>query len=181
MKIKQLIYQLCNSPYIEIYLISGNKIIDILHEKDTGQRWLISQKTNNAFILPDRSEGLLYKNKVIFIYSNESATPLSLEDRININIPKTEYLYELNNSNKFIKIKNPLQKSVTTKTNLKTKKLTQSTLQPTTISPTILKSIINTKIIEDLLKSNESIWEALKIPLIMLIIAITIIIIIFTI
>ena len=173
MKFKEFTLKLFNNPYLEIYLISGNKIIDILYEKDIGQRWLISPKTNKAFILPDRSESLLYKNKSIFIYSNENATPLSLEDHISL---QTNYTYELTTSNKFIKTKtqkiNP---------NLKTKKITKTELIGTTISPTVLKSIINTKIIEDLLKSNQSVWEALKIPLIMLIIAITIIVIIFTI
>ena len=182
MNLKQLKHHLSNKSYLEVYLISGNRIIDILYEADIGQRWLISRKTNKAFIIPDRSEGLLYKQKTIFFYSNENATPLALEDRLNISDIDTDYLYGINSENKFIRLKNRILKNPNNLTNptKRTTKIKPVKITGTTIEPSILKSIINTKIVEDLLKPNESPWEQLKIPIIIGIIAITVIVLILT-
>lgn len=183
MTLKESKLKFLQKPYIEVYLISGNKIIDMIYEQDIGQRWLISRKTNKAFILPDRSESLSDGFKSIFFFSNENSTPLSIEDTEEIEHQDSDYIYGINSDNKFLKLKNRIQKTPKNllKTDLKTKKISPSKIISTTIEPTVLKTIINTKIIEDLLKPNESPWESLKIPIIIAIIAITIIITLFTI
>jgi len=177
MKIKEFKLQLLNKSYLEVYLISGNRIIDTIYEHDIGQRWLISKKTNRAFIIPDRTEGLLLGQKTIFFFSSENSTPLSIEHSEEIEQIDSAYIYGINSENKFLKLKNRLLKNPENliKTNNKTQKIIPSKIVSTTIEPAILKSIINTKIIEDLLKPNENIWEQLKIPIIVGIIAITII------
>jgi len=177
MKFKELILQLKNKSYLEIYLISGNRIIDMIYEQDIGQRWLISKKTNRAFIIPDRTEGLLSGQKTIFFFSSENSTPLSIEHISEINKIDSSYIYGINSENKFLKLKNRLLKNPDNliKTDSKTQKINPSKIVSTTIEPAILKSIINTKIIEDLLKPNTNIWEDLKIPIIIGIIAITVI------
>jgi len=170
----EIILKLFNKTYLEIYLISGNRIIDKLVEEDIGQRWLISKKTNKAFIIPDRSEGLLQGQKTIFFYSAETATPLSIEHIEEIDRLDENYIYGINSENKFLKYKNRILKNPENliRTNGNTKKVNPSRIIPTTIEPSILKAIVNTKIIEELLKPNENMWEQLKIPLIIGIIAI---------
>jgi len=122
MNFNELKLQLQSKAYLEVYLISGNRIIDILYERDIGQRWLISKQTNKAFIIPDRLEGLLYKQKTIFFYSYENATPLTFQDIDEISKTNNDYLYGINSENKFLMLKNRLLKNpdnlipVTTKT-----------------------------------------------------------------
>lgn len=183
MTLKELKLQLTGKTYLEVYLISGNRIIDRLIEQDIGQRWLIAKKTNKAFIIPDRSEGLLEGQKTIFFYSSENATPLSIEHTSEINQLDENYIYGINSENKFLKLKNRILKHPDNllKTTSSTKKVKPSKIIPTTIEPVILKSIVNAKIIEDLLRPNENIWEQLKIPIIIGIIAITLIGFMFTI
>lgn len=183
MKGKELIYQISGKSYIDVYLVAGNKIIDQIIEEDIGQRWLISKKLNKAFILPDRSEGLSFDRKTIFFYGAETATPLSIEEEEDIKTQNTAYLYGIDDNNRLIRYKNKLLKTPESivRTNEETKKVKPTKLLSTTIEPQVLKSIIDTKVVSDLLKSNESIFETLKTPIIIGIIAVVVIMLMFTI
>lgn len=183
MKGKELIYQISGKSYIDVYLVAGNKIIDQIIEEDIGQRWLISKKLNKAFILPDRSEGLSFDRKTIFFYGAETATPLSIEEEEDIKTQNTAYLYGIDDNNRLIRFKNQMLKSPENliKITEETRKVKPTKLLSTTIEPQVLKSIIDTKVVSDLLKSNESIFETLKTPIIIGIIAVVVIMLMFTI
>lgn len=179
---KELIYQISGKIYIDVYIISGNRIIDRIIEEDKGQRWLFSKKMDKAFLVPDRSEGLIYGQKTIFFYSAETSTPLTIEEIEEIEMQDTDYIYGIDDNNRFIRFKNRIFKSPDNliKVTPTTKKMKASKIVSTTIEPQVLKSIINTKIITELLKSPENVWETLKTPIIVGIIAITAIVIYYT-
>lgn len=182
MKGKELIYQISGKSYIDVYLIAGNRIIDRLIEVDIGQRWLVSKKLNKAFILPDRSEGLTFDRKTIFFYGAETATPLTIEEETDIKSQNTDYLYGIDGNNRFIRFKNRMLKSPENliKINEETRKVKPAKLIGTTIEPSVLKAVMYTKVVTDLLKSNENMFETLKIPIIIGIIAIVVIMMMFT-
>lgn len=168
----EIIYQMKGKSYIEVFLISGNHIIDRVYSEDIGQRWLISKKTNKAFLLPDRSEALHIGKKSLFFYSADNALPLAFGDIADINEQDSEYIYGIDAENKLIRMKNRIFKSPDKLINpagTDIQKIKPSKIQPTTIDSTALQSVMNNKVIADLLKPTESPFEALKMPLLALI------------
>lgn len=174
--------KLAKTSTLDICIVSDNKIIDRLRQKDTGQNILVSEKLNRAFIIPDRSDGLHYGFTTFFFYDAENSTPLIKADKKEIDNENNVYCYGVFDDNK---IKRLYNRTVKTPDNLmkydkNTKKCAPIEFKQTTIDNKLLKGIIDTKIITDLIKSPENIFEQLKIPLIVGCICLTIIAMLFT-
>ena len=169
--------KLAKTATLDICIISDNKILDRLRVNDTGQNIVVSSKLNRAFIVPDRSEGLHYGFTTYFFYDSDNSTPLIKADKKLIDNENNIYCYGVFDDNK---IKRTLYRTIKTPDNLQkydkdTKKCAPVEFKQTTIDNKLLKGLIDTKIIEDLIKSPENIFEQLKIPLIVGCICLTII------
>lgn len=161
---------------LEICIVNDNKIIDRFRLKDTGQNIAISKKLNRAFIIPDRSDGLHYGFSTIFFYDSENSTPLIKADKSAIDAENNIYCYGVFDDNK---IKRAYYQMIKSPDNLmkydkNTKKLSAMKFEQTTIDNKLLKGLIDTKIVTDLIKSPENIFEQLKLPIIVGCICLTI-------
>lgn len=145
----ETITKLFSRAYIEVIVISGNRIITRIFEKERGQKWIISKSLNVGFILPDRSEGLQSNNKVVYHFTLDKSTPLTTLSKTDRNMYK-DIVYSLDKDDS-------LRKTMILAEEVE--------FESTNISPEILKSIIDTKVVSDLLKPIESMWEALKLPI----------------
>lgn len=169
--------KLAKTSTLDICILSDNKILDRLRVKDTGQNIVISKRLNRAFIIPERSDGLHYGFTTMFFYDSDNATPLIKKDKDMIDKENNIYCYGINDDNK---IKRLYYRTVKTPDNLNkydkdTKKCAPAEFQQTTINNILLKGIIDTKIIEDLVKSPENIFEQLKTPIIIGFICLTLV------
>lgn len=175
--------KLAKTSTLDICIVSDNKIIDRLRQTDTGQNILVSHKLNRAFIIPDRSDGIHYGFSTIFFYDAENSTPLIKADKNAIDNENNVYCYGVFDDNKIKRLYNRVIKSPDNlmKYDKNTKKCAPLEFHQTTIDNKLLKGIIDTKIITDLIKSPENIFEQLKMPLIVGCICLTIIVMLFTI
>lgn len=146
----ETITKLLSRAYIEIIVISGNRVISRIFEKEKGQKWIVSKELNAGFILPDRSEGLQSNNKVVYHFTLDKSTPLTTLMKEDRKLYK-DIVYTLDKDDS-------LRKSMVLASEID--------FESTNISPEILKSIIDTKVVSDLLKPVEGMWEALKLPII---------------
>lgn len=146
----ETIVKLLSRSYIEIVIISGNIVISRIFEKEKGQKWIVIPSLNAGLILPDRNEGLKSGSKVVYHYTLDKSTPLSLLAKSDKTLYK-DIIYSLDKDDS-------LRKTMILPEEV--------SFQSTNINPEILKSIIDTKVVADLLKPIESMWEALKMPLI---------------
>lgn len=146
----EMLTKLLSRSYIEVVVISGNIVVTRIFEKEKGQKWITSKTLNAGFILPDRNEGLKSNNKVVYHYTLDKSTPLSTIAKTDKGLYK-DLIYTLDKDN-------ALKKSFILPDEI--------SFESTNINPEILKSIIDTKVVSDLLKPIESMWEALKLPII---------------
>lgn len=163
--------KLSKNSYLEIYIVSYNKIVDKIKVKDIGQKFVKSQKLNQAFILPDRSEGLQYGFKTIFFYDSGTSTPLTHleeEDKEEIDKQDAVYIFGVKSNNKIQRFKAILTKNPVhmVRYDEKTRKIQPFSWRPTTIDSSLLNSLLDTQIITDVIKTPVNIFEALKIPII---------------
>lgn len=158
MTLKETILKIKNKPYIEVVLTSANNISKRYHIEDIGYRWLVDEKLGLAFVLPDtRITGIRDGRKTTLFYSVENALPLTLQYGEDIT---KEKIYWLNEKNQLI------PQTITTD-DLKSKKVIKpNNLIPAVIDSRVLASLINQKVVTDLLKPSQSKWEALKLPLV---------------
>ena len=168
---------------IEICIVSDNKILDRFRIKDCGQNIAISKKLNRAFIIPDRADGLHYGFSTIFFYDSENSTPLIKADKNEIDKTNEIYCYGINDENK---IKRLYNRTIKTPEDLlkydeKTRKITPAKFKQTTIDNKLLKGLIDTKIVTDLIKTPENIFEQLKLPIIVGCICLTVCVFMFSI
>jgi hypothetical protein len=146
----EMLTKLLSRSYIEIVVISGNVVITRIFEKEKGQKWIVSDTLNAGFIIPDRNEGLNSGSKVVYHFTLDKSTPLTLLPKSDKSLYK-DIVYTLDKNSS-------LRKTMILPEMI--------SFDSTNIHPEILKSIIDTKVVSDLLKPIESMWEALKLPLI---------------
>jgi hypothetical protein len=146
----ELITKTFSRSYLEIVVISGNIVINRTFEKERGQKWIVIPALNAGFILPDRNEGLKSNSKVVYHFTLDKSTPLSTLAKTDKDLYK-DIIYTLDKDNS-------LRKTMILAEQVK--------FQSTNIDPEILKSIIDTKVVTELLKPTISMWESLKYPLI---------------
>lgn len=175
--------KLAKTSTIDICIVSDGKIIDRFQQKDYGQNILISKKLNRAFIVPDRSDGLHYGFSTIFFYDSENSTPLIKKDKDLIDGQNNVYCYGVFSENKIQRLYNRVIKSPEDliRYDKNTKKIAPMEFTQTTIDNKLLKGLIDTKIVTDLIKSPENIFEQLKLPIIVGCICLTIIVMLITI
>ena len=157
-------------------------MVDHIKIKDIGQDWVQSKKLNRAFLVPDRDEGFSEGMKTMFFYDANSITPLTQEDRGEIDKQNIIYTFARYSENRIKRYKfymnaNPKQYPVYDE---KTQKLIKVVLQPTTIDSALIDRIINTDVVTKFLKIPSTIWEDLKVPIIVACIALTVIVMLFT-
>lgn len=174
--------KLAKTSTLDICIVSDNKIIDRLRVKDTGQNIVVSTKLNRAFIVPNRSDGLHFGFTTFFFYDAENSTPLIKADKSAIDNENNVYCYGVFSENKIERVVNRIIKTPDNlmKYDKNTKKLAPLEFKQTTIDNKLLKGIIDTKIVTDLIKSPENIFEQLKLPLIVGCICLTIIAMMFS-
>lgn len=165
---------------LDICIVNDNKIVDRLRQKDVGQNILVSKKLNRAFIIPDRSDGLHYGFSTMFFYDSENSTPLVKEDKRLIDEQNEVYCYGIFDDNKIKRVYNRIIKTPEnlTKYDKKTQKSAPMQFKQTTIDNKLLKALIDTKIVTDLIRTPENIFEQLKIPIIIGCICLTIAVIV---
>lgn len=151
---KELFFKLKGKPYIEISLTSGNMVIRKYFCKDIGARWFVDEATGYAFLIPDtNSEGIRDFRKTVFFYKVENAVPLVFSETENSDVCFT---LDAKNRLKLTKLEEQPRAS---------KKLTALKVVPAVIDSRVLASLINAKVVTDLLKPSHSKWEELKYPL----------------
>lgn len=165
---------------LDICIVNDNKIVDRLRVKDYGQNILISKKLNRAFIIPQREDGLHYGFSTIFFYDSENSTPLVKADKKLIDEQNEVYCYGIFDDNKIKREYNRLIKSPENlqRYDKNTKKSAPLQFKQTTIDNKLLKGLIDTKIVTDLIKSPENIFEQLKLPIIIACICLTVAVIV---
>lgn len=157
MSLKETILKIKGKPYIELCLISGTSILKKYHIPDIGARWFLDEKLGMAFLIPDTvTEGLKDRRKTIIYYKPENAVPLVLAS----DFTENEYIYTITE-------KNQLKSLIYTHTETvsATKKVNSCKYIPVVIDSRVLASLVNAKVVTDLLKPSVSKWEALKLPL----------------
>lgn len=165
---------------LEICIVSDNKILDRFRLEDTGQNIAVSKKLNRAFIIPDRSDGLHYGFSTIFFYDAENSTPLIPRDKRDIDATNEIYCYGIYDDNKIKRVYNRIIKTPDKleRYDKNTKKSQPLQFKQTTIDNKLLKGLIDTKIVTDLIRSPENIFETLKIPIIIACICLTMVVIV---
>ena len=165
MSSKEFLLKLKNKPYIEVILTSANNVSKKYHIEDIGYRWLLDDSLGVAFILPDtRIEGLKEKRKTTLFYSIENALPLK---QIKFNEEDKEFIYHLTDKNQIV-AENLTEEQLKP---TKYKSVKPVKFIPAVIDSRVLASLINQKVVTDLLRPSISKWEALKLPLIVAAIA----------
>lgn len=154
--------------FLDIYVLSSHMVIDHFKVRDIGQDWVKSEKLNRSFLIPDRSEGFTEGFKTMFFYDANNITPLTQEDKDDIDRQNTIYTFARFSENRierfnFLLTKHPRNYQ---KFDEKTQKMTTVTLQPTTIDSALADRILNTNVVTEFLKIPTSMWEELKIPII---------------
>lgn len=161
MAITETILKIKNKPYIEIILISANNITKRYYLEDLGYRWFIDDRLGLAFILPDtKNTGIRDGRKTVLYYAIENALPLS-----SVETEENEKIYYLNEKNQVI------PHDITKEELLSKKAIKPLNLIPAVIDSRVLASLINQKVVTDLLRPSVSKWEALKLPLVVAAIA----------
>lgn len=179
---KDLLNKLGKLNYVQIFIIENNQILDSIYTVDVGQNVIVSKKLNKAFILPERKDGLIFGTKTMFFYSANNCVPLTLEDCNTIIEENKEFVYALTEKKGIAKTfalinKNPNDYMFfdenTTKCNV-------MKLKPCSIDTALLKSIIETRIVSDLIKTPTNMFEELKTPILVGICAVVFIAMLFT-
>ena len=163
--------------YLDIYILASHKVVDHFKIKDVGQDWVKSTKLNRAYLVPDRSEGFMEGFKTMFFYDASNISPLTQEDIAEIEQQNTVYTFARFSENKIKRYKfylnaNPVHYQ---KYDEKTQKIITVVLQPTTIDSALLERLINTDVVTKFLKIPSTIWEDLKVPIIVACITLTVI------
>lgn len=159
MSFKEFILKLKNKPYIEVVLLSSNNVSKKYHIEDVGYRWLLDDALGIAFILPDtKTTGLKDHRKTTLFYSVENALPLKDVDFDD----ERDYIFYLTDKNQII----PIELTEEHLKPSKYKSIKPTKFNPAVIDSRVLASLVNQKVVTDLLKPSTSKWEALKLPLV---------------
>jgi len=168
--------------YLDIYVLASNKVVDHFKIKDIGQDWIKSTKLNRSYLVPDRSEGYMEGFKTMFFYDAANISPLTQEDKNEIDKQNVVYTFARFSENKIKRFNFYLNANIKhyQKYDEKTQQITTVVLQPTTIDSALLERLINTDVVTKFLKIPSTIWEDLKVPIIAACIALTVIVMLIT-
>ena len=168
--------------YLDIYVLASNKVVDHFKIKDIGQDWIKSTKLNRSYLVPDRSEGYMEGFKTMFFYDAANISPLTQEDKNEIDKQNVVYTFARFSENKIKRFNFYLNANIKhyQKYDEKTQQITTVVLQPTTIDSALLERLINTDVVTKFLKIPSTMWEDLKVPIIAACIALTVIVMLIT-
>jgi hypothetical protein len=158
---------------ILIKIISNGVVIERKRIADVGQMWYQSKKLDMAQLLPARKCGIQEGLTTEFYYNAGNPFPLTFEDISSMGEDNQQYLYGINSEQEIVKY---LHRTVKNKKELleispNTVKLVPLKLTPTSIDSQTLRHILKTHIIDDLIRNYVDIWESLKVPIIIGILA----------
>jgi len=168
--------------YLEIFVLSDNKVIDHFKISDLGQDWVRSEKMNRCFLIPDRSEGLSEGIKTMFFFDAHNISPLTKVDKKEMDDQNVIYTFDRNSDSKIKKFKFYMNANTKhyQRYNPDSRKIEPVYLKPTMIDSALVDKILNTEVVNKFLKIPSNMWEDLKIPIIVVCIAIVIITMLFT-